>query len=337
MRHYSALYGKLGALRDSFLNFDDIQRITDAADLSQAVSYLASKGLVRSDVLEPKEIERQLRENFISRLINFMFYVAGPEKELFEFFLYKYDIYNLKILLALHFSKHDRDVANYVYHTTPLFKRYAFLIDRESIVDKDLLLAFNGTRIFPFLMHAYRHYKDKGDLFFLDTILEDEYYHALLEKIKSDKDRDLLDVFRYVLVVHNILWAVRLHFIYKLSKEEIYYYLVLPLPGIPTQRFMDLFSTDSLDDFKTRLEGFFPYVPGLNLGAKFDDIEDIKKRFWDALLEYLWHRSKSVLPFSLSGMVAWIFAQEMFLDKVSFILYEKYIVQEELFVAGMEV
>ncbi len=337
MRHYSALYGKLGALRESFLNFDDIQRISDAADLSQAVSYMASKGLVRSDISKPKEIERQLRENFIAKLINFMFYVAGAEKELFEFFLYRYDIYNLKILLALHFSKHDRNVADYVYRTTPLFKRYAFLIDRENIVDKDLLLAFNGTRIFPFLMHAYRHYKDKGDLFFLDTILEDEYYHALLEKIKSDKDRDLLEVFRYVLVVHNILWALRLHFIYKFSREEIYYYLVLPLPGVPTQGFLELFSTDSLEDFKTKMEGFSPYVSGLNLRGKFEDLEDVKKKIWDALLEYLWHRSKSVSPFSLSGIVAWIFAQEMFLDKVSFILYEKYLAQNEMVIAGVDI
>ncbi len=332
MRHYSVLYGKLGALRPDFLSPEDLQRMGEYADYDQVLSYLVSRNLVGKieERPSPREIERALRERFLKKLKSFCLYLPGKESKFFEFLLYKYDIYNLKILLALHFSQHDRDVAKFVYANTPLFKRYAFLIDRESFVDKDLLLAFKGTPIFPFLMHTYRNYKEKGDLFFLDTVLEDEYYQKMLEVLREVKDEALTEVMAKVLLVHDVIWGMRMHFIYQMAREEIFYYLVLPIPKVPTQSILALFSAKRIGEFRDSLRTFLSrWVSDLKVEDLPGDLEGIKKRVWDGLLNFLWQHSFSLNVFSLSGVVAWIVAQEMLMDKVGFILYEKFLERME--------
>ncbi len=327
MRNYSAIYGKLGALRNDFLTGEDLITISSAKGFAGAVNCLVNKSLIINEEL-PKEIERRLKENFLAKVWSFLFYLPASDRSFLEFFLYKYDIYNLKILLALHFSEHDRQTTQFVYRHTPLFRRYAFLMDRERLVDKDILLAFRGTKIFPFLMHTYRSYKETGDVFFLDTVLEDAYYQKLLSIAQQENrgDLGLLDVIKHFLLVHNIIWGMRMHFIYKLRKEKIYYYLVLPLPTVPTHSLLALFETERVEDFKHKVLSFVKTYSKLPVFSSVDPtLDDIKKMFFDGLMEFLRRASRDVSPYSLRGMVAWILWEEMIIDKVSFILYERFL------------
>ncbi len=325
MGHYAVLYGKLGAIKGDFFSPADISRLEEMGDYGQAINYLVNRGLLRraeQSGVSSRQVERQLRERFLSKVNSFRFYLPGLERSFFEFLLYKYDIYNLKILLALHFSHHDREVAEFVYRNTPLFRRYAFLMDKESFLDKDLLLAFKGTAIFPFLMHAYRNYKQKGDLFFLDTVLEDEYYQHMLKILSSMRDNKLTRVLSRVLLVHNIIWGMRMHFIYSMSKEEIFYYLVLPVPGVSSSDMLGLFSVKQVTEFRDKLKSFLHDKIRIFEEVEFpSELVGIKKALWDGLMKELWNVSLSLDVLSLSGVLSWILCQEMMLDKVSFILY----------------
>ncbi len=333
MGHYAVLYGKLGAIKRDFLSPADVSQLEEMQNYEQAINYLVNKGVLKrieQGGISARQVERQLRENFLSKVNSFRFYLPGLERSFFEFLVYKYDIYNLKILLALHFSHHDREVAEFVYRNTPLFKRYAFLMDRESFLDKDLLLAFKGTAIFPFLMHAYRNYKQKGDLFFLDTVLEDEYYQHMLKILSGMRDAKLERVLSRVLLVHDIIWGMRMHFIYSMPKEEIFYYLVLPLPGISSSDLLNLFSVEGVMEFRDRLKSFLCDKMRVFEDVEFpSDLVGIKKILWDALMRELWSVSSSLDVLSLSGVLGWILCQEMMLDKVGFVLYRLFMGEEK--------
>ncbi len=331
MGHYAVLYGKLGAIRREFLSSKDLSSLEDQEEYEQAIRYLDSRGLLPKEGekdLSPRSIERTLRERFLVKINSFRFYLPDPEQSIFKFFLYKYDIYNLKILLALHFSHHDRSVSEFVYRNTPLFRRYAFLIERESFLDKDLLLAFQGTAIFPFLMHTYRNYKQKGDLFFLDTVLEDEYYQHMLKFLDTMRDGKLKNVLVRVLLIHNIIWGMRMHFIYSMSKEEIFYYLVLPLPNFSSSEILGLFSVKRVSEFRDRLQRFLTKSAGLSQEIDLPlDLVGIKNKLQTILISDLERYSYSSDVQSLSGVVAWIFAQEMLLDRLRQILYRLFLNQ----------
>ncbi len=325
MPQYGVLYGKLNALRSDFFLPSDLKKLEEISEYEQMVAYLSSRGMLPAEAESlPRMVERGLKERLLAKVRNFRFYLPGKESELFEYFLYKYDIYNLKILLALHFSKHDRDVAQFVFPETPLFDKYAFLVDRESFVDKDMLLAFSGTKIFPFLMHTYRNYKEKGDLFFLDTVLEDEYYQSLLKLVEEVRDRDLLRMVEYVLFVHDVIWGMRMHFVYKMSKEEIFYYLVLPLPSISADKIIGLFAVERVEEFVGRLKEVLSKSLSLQVREDTGDLEEIKQALRAGLMEFLWKNSLRLKPGSLSGIVAWIFYQEMAIERCASLLYDSF-------------
>ncbi len=332
MSQYGVLYGKLNALRSDFFLPSDLKKLEEIAEYDQMLAYLSTRGMVPPEAETlPRMVERRLKERLLGKIKNFQFYLPGKEADLFEYFLYKYDIYNLKILLALHFSKHDREVAQFVFPETPLFDKYAFLMDRESFVDKDMLLAFSGTKIFPFLMHTYRNYKEKGDLFFLDTVLEDEYYQSLLRLVEGVRDRDLLRMVEYVLLVHDVIWGMRMHFVYKMGKEEIFYYLVLPLPGISTDKIIGLFAVERVEEFVGRLKDvLFKFLP-LEIKEEAKDLEQIKEALQVGLMGFLWRNSLGLKPSSLSGIVAWIFYQEMAIERCASLLYDRFIGRREVF------
>ncbi len=333
MRNYSVLYGKLSACRDRFLCLDDLNRLREENDWNVLLSILSKRLEISLEGnVSPMEVRKKIIERFLEKINIMRLYLPASAADVLSFLLYKYDIYNLKVLLALHFSHRDVEVSKFVYRKTLLYPRYAFLVDREVIVDKDILLAFRNTPIFPFLADTYRFYKEKSDLFFLDTVLEDGYYQTLLKMVSREKGKDrlLLDVLRYILFVHNVLWGMRLKYVYGFQWGQIYYYLVLPLSQTPTELIMDLFSPSHIDGFISKLQQLLPlfYKLGLNVDEIKGSLEDIEDILIDSLIKFLWKESKKAMINSLSAIVAWMFCQDMLLDEVEKILYKRWIISE---------
>ncbi len=316
---YAVIYGKLGAIKDRFLSYTDIERINSAKTLEEIYSIVFSKeafsGFTPGSNEDIVEIERFLRRVFINKVDSFLPYLSSSQRRIFEYILYRYDLHNLKILLALHLSGHDEDIRRFIYPNTPLFHRYGFLLDKSVLVDKDLLSAFRGTPIFPFLMDAYRKYKESLDMFFLDTILDDSYYHQMLDIILESNDKELVSLWDIILLARNLEWGSRMRFLHDMSREEIFYYLVLPLPWINTDSFMECFGVQSEPEFIDKAAKFLSRFgfDKRNLESVSDFITDLQ--LWQE--KKLRRISNSVNVMFLSGVIAWFLLQERYIDRIS--------------------
>ena len=317
---YAVIYGKLGAIKRDFITYEDMNKISSAETLEELASLFSTKQRLKIDFnpgenSSPINIERSIRAAFIDKVASFLHYLSSAQRSIFEYILYRYDLYNLKILLALHLSGHDEDIKRFVYPNTPLFKRYGFLLDKSVLVDKDLLSAFKGTPIFPFLMDAYRKYKESLDMFFLDTILDDSYYHQMLEIVINSKDNGLIRLWDIMLLVRNLEWGSRMKFLHKMRREEIFYYLVLPLPGINTDTLMACFSVASEKEFINRASEFLS-----RFGFDKRNLDNVPDFIYDLNMwreKYLKIASKDMNINSLLGVVAWCLLQERYIDNTS--------------------
>ena len=104
-------------------------------------------------------------------------------------------------------------------------------------------------------------------------------------------------------------------FLHDMNREEIFYYLVLPLPNINTDVFMDCFSVDSEQVFIERASHFLKRFgfDSKNLNGLSDFIYALQ--IWqEGVLE---RASKNMNIMSLTGVVAWCLLQERYIDRIS--------------------
>ena len=245
MESYNALNGKLGFLKKGLFSKDEYGNILSLSDKEQLVDYLSTNPLYDNEMNDYKEHSQDflgLQYNYYAERYGFEFLIHKSEvrimqklkpfigvfhKDFIESLIFKYEIYDLKLILRSIVEKDPLDLEKEMltYKTS----RY---LDHDRLANCDNIRQFTEALIGTPFRHAIYSVRDEDVLqkhFHIEMSLDNLYFLEIEKASKKlrPKDKKLVNEYFHTLIdLVNIQWILRSKRFYHLSNEEIFNYSI---------------------------------------------------------------------------------------------------------------
>jgi V/A-type H+-transporting ATPase subunit C len=201
-------------------------------------------------------IERILREVTAARFRRSAHTLRGKPRQVSTALLARWDLDNLEFALRLW---HSKDTSLQDYLTFPSFVNDIPIYDVvEAETLEEIALILRHTPYFEPVSSSVRMYREKNSIFFVEIVLERDYYERLLSVIRELGGKDAAQAQRIVsaeIDLVNLSWLARLVEYYEVEPASFQAYMI-PAPSEISRRLAEPgVTTERLKDLRSRLVG----------------------------------------------------------------------------------
>ncbi|ACL70692.1 V-type ATPase subunit [Halothermothrix orenii] len=236
MISYAGVNAKVKALFGKMLSEEDYNNLINQKSVQDIFDYLYQNTHYREYLEElagveihRRQLERTLKKNFIRDFKAILRYLTGPIRDFFKFFLIKFEIEDLKMLLRTSLIEHDEE---YLKNTLVYMGIYEDIsLDRLTSINNyhDLLEVFKGTQYYDTLERFEERYMKDKNLFPIEMTLDFNYFiklAQLVRRLRGEDYRIIRDLLGTQVDLLNIQWIYRTKRYYNLNTEEILNYTI---------------------------------------------------------------------------------------------------------------
>ncbi len=258
IRKYSLVNAKVRARLGQLLSTERIERLARTRNPQEF--YAALSGTVYEEVfsdpeinVDPRIAEKLLVRKEIIWHAELIQDLSGEIKDLIAQFLEKYEIENIKAALRARKSERGEEVLRYIVKAA-LPNRIPYISLFEADTVEDALTLLSGTPYLRPAMSALDDYREKKNLFPVETAMEIDFYRRLEEKVDKLSGRDRKIARKLIgleIDQKNIEWLVRLKFYYDIPVADLLDYNIPGGESLGRQQLMEIFKAETVDDLLT--------------------------------------------------------------------------------------
>ncbi|MCL2860560.1 MAG: V-type ATPase subunit [Oscillospiraceae bacterium] len=261
---FSAVNSKIHAMQKKLLKKEDFNKLIEANSFKDCISYLANntgykeafpKGEINN--LRRKDIEKYLKANYVKNFEKLAHYFSGDYKEVVKILFMRYEIEDLKIIIRSKYrDKTSDEIKEFIMYENSLSSfNYNDLIKEKDIAG--VIQSLKNTKYFNHIYPLVKDIDEKG-LFALETSLDFKYFSQIRDIVKridkSDADIIQKEIGTYIDLL-NLQWIYRGMKFYKISKEELFNYIIYDGYKLNNKVLKELCYAESIEQFVEMLEG----------------------------------------------------------------------------------
>lgn len=229
----------------------------------------------------------------------------------------KFGLFNLKALIRGKLAGLSEEAIQSSLYDLPehLSLPYQTLLKSESVLEMLRLLEKRGFE--DIAGQARKIYEEKGEAFLLETAIDQSYFTAMVDLVKSIHSADRGEV-KQILGLQmdrvNLVLMLRYRFAYQMPPSEIYYHLASSPKYLTKEQMLILLNQSTLEEMLNRLP-----KPLLKQLDGVQDIAEVERRMYALTIRELY----KILKDSTSGVaraLAYLVLREIDLKRLFTVL-----------------
>ncbi len=314
VKKYSLVNAKVRARLSTLLGNKEIMDLVQAGDLSEF--YAAMSSTVYEDIFssprlkfDPRIGEKMLLEKEISWHIELTRDLRGPERELVEHFLQRYEIENLKTALRIRERERGEEEMKYLVDNG-LPHRLDYMKISQCPSMEEVIPLLSGTPYQVSVERAYPEYQERETLFPVEVELELDFFRELNQKIESLDRRDRKPARKLMgleIDRKNISWLIRLRFYYDFPVGSLMHYNIPGGLSLTRERLREAFASETIYGVLTgAMEKSFPRGASfISRGEELGRLYLMEIILWNYLLVEA-RKTLGGFPFTIGTVLAYL-------------------------------
>lgn len=306
-RNYTYAVARIRSLETKLLDNAQIERLANAATLSEALAYLGETeyGAMLANIKNPHQFEEALNQE-LNRVIRMVMSLSEDAPELMAF-IYRYDIENIKKILKSQSVTADK--LSSLGRWAPDWLVETLTTERYGEFPSELAEA---------IIEARRLYKETGDVQEIDRILDQAYFGMGYRLLKEGISELLLKWWIVMIDLTNLRTFVRMRLIGLPFNE--YQRFFIEHGQLTLDQFQDLW--DQPDEKVLSWLGNTPYHPMTVEGAELLSSLTVLEREYDNYLTRMIAQAKYI-SLGIEPLVGYLIAKEIECKTLRIILVGK--------------
>lgn len=230
---FAAINTKVKSLEGRLLKNQDYINLLEKKTVSEVVEYLKENTFYKEDLMDvdPAHIKVDALELLFQRHIvkqyqKFTHYFNDAYRKLFNIFMVRYQVSDLKLFLKTIVREEDMNHARNTVIYLGQHKSFDYEKISQSKTLEDAIENLHGT-VYYELLKPYLNEEPEKRLFYMEMVLDKEYFRELVDQTKNLAAEDRKKYGEFLgknIDLFNLQWIYRGLKFYKVSPEELINY-----------------------------------------------------------------------------------------------------------------
>lgn len=290
---FSAVNSKIHAMQKKLLKKDDFNKLIEANSFKDGISYLVNNtgygdAFPKADLnkLEIEDIEKYLKGNYVKNFEKLAHYFYSDYKEVVKILFMRYEIEDLKTIIRSKYrNKTPEEIKKFIMYENKLSSfNYDDIVKEKDI--EGVIQSLKNTRYFKYVYPLVNVIDEKG-LFALETTLDFKYFSRIRDIVKKINKTDASIVQEAIGVyidLLNLQWIYRGMKFYKISKEELFNYIIYDGYKLNNKVLKELCYAENIEQFIEMLRGtgygkIFREIKNVDYLLEIEILNYIKSRY----------------------------------------------------------